>query len=119
MATVYAVAFRGDRFLMVFNGKRAGWEMPGGSIGEGETAEAAARREFVEEAGYGIDILEMRDLGHCLVCACLLLGKVNDNPEFISELFAEIPERIAFERSEYDLVVPWARSVVRSFEGRG
>ena len=104
---------------MVFNGKRNGWEMPGGSIIEGESAEDAARREFVEEAGYDIDVLEMRDLGHCLVCACLLLDRVNDTPEFRSELFSEIPEELAFERSEYDLVVPWARSVVRSFEGRG
>ncbi|MDR2699174.1 MAG: NUDIX domain-containing protein [Candidatus Methanoplasma sp.] len=118
MATVYAVAFMDDRFLMVFNEKRAGWEMPGGSIGDGESAEDAARREFAEEAGYGIDILEIRDLGHCRVCACLLLDRVNGSPEFRSELFREVPERIAFERSEYDAVVPWARSVVCSFEDR-
>ncbi|MDR0508991.1 MAG: NUDIX domain-containing protein [Candidatus Methanoplasma sp.] len=114
MATVYAVAFSGDRFLMVFNEKRAGWEMPGGRIEEGESAEDAAKREFLEEAGYEIKIVKTMDIGHCLVCACLLLGKVNDSPEMSSELFAEIPADTAFERSEYEYVVPQARSAVRS-----
>jgi len=118
MATVYAVAFSGDRFLMVFNEKRDGWEMPGGSIENGESAEEAAKREFLEEAGYGINILEMRDLGHCRVCACLLLDKLNDTPEMSSQLFSEIPEKIAFERSEYEIVVPWAHSAVLSHRDR-
>jgi len=118
LATVYAVAFSGDSFLMVFNEKRGGWEMPGGSIQEGESAEDAAKREFLEEAGYGIDILDTMDIGHCLVCACLLLGRLNDSPEMASELFTDIPAKIAFERSEYELVVPWARSAVRSKLGR-
>ncbi|MDR0309855.1 MAG: NUDIX domain-containing protein [Candidatus Methanoplasma sp.] len=112
MATVYAVAFSGDRFLMAFNERRRGWEMPGGSIDEGESAEEAAKREFLEEAGYGIDIVEMTDLGHCRVCACILLCKMNDSPEMVSELFLEIPENIAFDRSEYETVIPWARSAV-------
>jgi len=112
MATVYAVAFSGDSFLMVFNKKRGGWEMPGGSIQEGESAEEAAKREFLEEAGYGIDILDTTDLGHCRVCACLLLGRQNDSPEMVSELFTEIPANTAFEKSEYESVVPWARFVI-------
>ncbi|MCL1810942.1 MAG: NUDIX hydrolase [Methanomassiliicoccaceae archaeon] len=118
MATVYAVAFSGGRFLMVFNEKRGGWEMPGGGIQEGESAEDAAKREFFEEAGYGIDILDTLDIGHCMVCACILLDKLNDSPEMRSDMFSEVPERIAFERSEYDLVLPWARSAVGSYEKR-
>ena len=113
MATVYGIAFKGGRFLMVFNEKRAGWEMPGGSIEDGETAADAVRREFLEEAGYDVDILEITDAGNCLVCACVLLGKLNDSPEMASELFLEIPEKTAFDRSEYEITVPWARSVVR------
>jgi len=119
MATVYAVAFSGDRFLMVFNEKRAGWEMPGGRIEDGESAEDAAKREFFEEAGYDIEILNTKDIGHCLVCSCLLLSKVNDSPEMSSELFREIPADTAFERSEYEYVVPLARSVIRSRAGCG
>jgi len=99
---------------MVFNKKRGGWEMPGGSIEDGESVKDAAKREFLEEAGYDIDILEITDLGHCSVCACLLLEKLNDSPEMSSELFSEIPTDISFERSEYEFVVPWAHSAVYS-----
>ena len=106
------MAFSGDDFLMVFNKKRGGWEMPGGSIEEGESPEEAAKREFLEEAGYGIRIIGMRDLGHCRVCACLLLDKLSDTREMDSKLFSEVPPNTAFEKTEYDIVVPWARSVV-------
>ncbi|MCL2148545.1 MAG: NUDIX domain-containing protein [Methanomassiliicoccaceae archaeon] len=113
MATVYAVAFDGGRFLMVFNEARGGWEMPGGRIEDGEAPEEAAKREFLEEAGYRVEVLATKDIGHCLVCACLLLDRVRETPEMRSELFSEVPERIAFDRSEYEDVVPWARSVAR------
>ena len=36
--TAYTVAFGPEGFLMVFNPKRNGWEMPGGHIREGESA---------------------------------------------------------------------------------
>ena len=48
--TAYAVAFDGDRFLMVWHRRRKGWEMPGGHVEEGETSAQAAAREFLEEA---------------------------------------------------------------------
>ncbi|MDR0887561.1 MAG: hypothetical protein LBM39_00035 [Candidatus Methanoplasma sp.] len=59
-----------------------------------------------------MEIVEMRDLGSCDVCAGKLLGKVNDTFEMTSELFSEIPEDLAFERSEYEEVIPWARSAI-------
>jgi 8-oxo-dGTP diphosphatase len=103
---------------MVFNKKRAGWEMPGGHIEAGESAEEAAKREFIEESGYKVDIIGTKDIGHCSVCACLLLEKINDSPEMESELFNEIPSDLAFERAEYELVVPWAYSVVFEHQTR-
>jgi 8-oxo-dGTP diphosphatase len=103
---------------MVLNERRGGWELPGGSIKEGESVKEAAEREFLEESGYAIEILGMMDLSGCSVCACLLLERRNDSPEMVSELFLEVPERIAFDRSEYEIVVPWARSVVISHVGR-
>ena len=50
MSTVYGVGFSSDRFLMVFNPKREGWEMPGGHVEENESDEEAVRRELQEHA---------------------------------------------------------------------
>lgn len=46
------VARRGSRTLIVYNRWRECWELPGGMIEPGESAEAAARREFLEETGH-------------------------------------------------------------------
>ena len=112
MRTAYAVAFSGDRFLMVWHSRRGGWEMPGGHVEEGETSEQACVREFMEEAGYEIEVLETRDIGYCDVCAAVLGEKVGGDCEMESRLFSEIPEPLSFDREEYEDTVPWARSVV-------
>ena len=78
MRTAYAIAFKDDRFLMVWHKGRNGWEMPGGHVEEGETSEQAAAREFLEEAGYEIEIVATRDIGYCDVCAAILGEKVKD-----------------------------------------
>ena len=114
MRTAYAVAFHGDRFLMVWHPRRNGWEMPGGHVEEGETSAEAAAREFVEESGYGIEVVETRDIGYCDVCAARIVGKVSDDPEMRSELFSELPDQLSFDREEYEDTVPWARSVLKS-----
>lgn len=110
MRTSYAIAFSGDRFLMVWHSRRNGWEMPGGHVEEGETSEQAAKREFLEEAGYEIEVVAVRDIGYCDVCAARLGRKVREDCEMRSELFSELPEQLSFEREEYEDTVPWARS---------
>jgi 8-oxo-dGTP diphosphatase len=57
-----AVVFNGDRVLLVQRGKppRLGqWSLPGGAQHLGERAEAAARRELLEEAGIEVGPLEL------------------------------------------------------------
>ncbi len=112
MRTAYAIAFSGNRFLMVWHNKRNGWEMPGGHVEDGESSEEAAKREFLEEAGYEIEIVKTRDIGYCDVCAAILGKKVRDNCEMRSELFTELPEQLSFEREEYEDTVPWAKSAI-------
>ena len=56
MRTCYAIAFEGDRFLMVWHKGRRGWEMPGGHIEDGETPEEALRREIWEELETRIEV---------------------------------------------------------------
>lgn len=115
--TAYAVAFDGDRFLMVWHPKRKGWEMPGGHVEAGETSEEAAAREFMEEAGYRIEIVACRDIGYCDVCAAVLGEKAGEHPEMESRLFSELPDTLSFDRAEYEDTVPWARSAVASKKG--
>lgn len=114
MRTAYAVAFSGGRFLMVYNERRGGWEMPGGHVEEGETSAQAAAREFEEESGYRIEVLEVRDIGSCDVCAAVVAGKTGGPCEMRSEFFTELPSPLSFGREEYEDTVPWARSVVES-----
>ena len=115
MRTAYAIAFKDDRFLMVWHNRRNGWEMPGGHVEEGETSEQAAAREFMEEAGYEIEIVATRDIGYCDVCAARLGRKVKEDCEMRSELFDALPEQLSFGRDEYEDTVPWARSQLWAF----
>lgn len=110
--TVYTVAFRGDKFLMVWNPKRKGWEMPGGHIKKGETVEEGASREFLEEAGFEVRIVKVRDLGHCFVCSAELGSAISSEHEMNENLFSELPKDLSFDRSEYEDTVPWARATL-------
>jgi len=112
MGTVYSVAFSGNEFLMVYNPKRKGWEMPGGHMEVGESVEYAAKREFREESGYDIKIMAIKELDDCIVCACLLNGRVSDNAEMECRMFRDLPAELAFGKKEYESVIPWARSVL-------
>ena len=110
--SVYTVAFRDGRFLMVYNRKRKGWEMPGGHIRVGESTEEAAVREFEEESGYTVDIVKIRDLGHCYVCAARLEEKITRDAEMETRMFDTLPDELAFERAEYEDTVPWSESEI-------
>ncbi|MDR0522882.1 MAG: NUDIX domain-containing protein [Candidatus Methanoplasma sp.] len=109
MKTAYTVAFRGDMFLMVLNPRR-GWEMPGGKIEPGESAEDAARRELMEEAGCGARLVGSASEGECAVFAGILEGEPGGG-EMEARLFRDLPDGLAFDRSEYERTVPWARSL--------
>ena len=112
MRTAYAVAFDGDRFLMVWHKGRNGWEMPGGHVEPGETSEDAVKREFVEESGYSIKVVAVRDIGYCDVCAAVIGEKVTEDCEMESRFFEILPDQLSFDREEYEDTVPWARSMV-------
>ena len=107
--TAYCVALKEGRFLMVYNPKREGWEMPGGRIESGETVEEAAKRECLEESGYDVRIVARRNIGYCDVCACILGEKVSDC-EMESRLFDTLPDKLSFDTDEYEDVIEWARS---------
>ena len=110
--SIYTIAFDGDRFLMIWNPKRNGWEMPGGHIKKGETRIDGAMREFREESGYSVEIVAVRDLGHCRVCAARLGKDLEIEHEMEVRLFDRLPDRLAFDRAEYEDTVPWAAKLL-------
>lgn len=108
--TAYCVAMKDGRFLMVYNPKRKGWEMPGGKIESGETVEDAAKRECLEESGYDVEIVGRKNIGYCDVCTCILKEKKGEC-EMESQLFEDLPEELSFSTGEYEDVIAWARGL--------
>ena len=86
--------------------------MPGGHVKTGETRIEGAKREFEEESGWTVDIKEVRDLGHCRVCAGILGDRISADHEMTARLFAELPDELSFPRDEYMDTVPWAKGVI-------
>ncbi len=113
MRTAYCIAFRGDRFLMVYNPRREGWEMPGGKVEEGESYIEAARREFREESGMEVVIVSGKDTDEGMVFCGEVTG-IAGRGEMEIGFFDELPERLAFPICEYAPLIAWAREVLQS-----
>ena len=112
-STAYVVAFSPDgRFLMVYNPKRKGWEMPGGHVRTGESEADAAVRECLEESGYSVTVYAEMDLGYCKAFAGIVTGPSGNGAEMESRFFDEIPAELAFSREEYETVIPWAEKAL-------
>jgi len=111
MRTVYCIGLRGDCFLMVYNTKRGGWEMPGGKVEEGENDLEAAKREFLEESGRDILILDKMETENGAIF-CGKVGKKNITGEMKSRFFDSLPKQLAFPSCEYTPLIAWARDVL-------
>lgn len=59
------MARSGGRVLVVFNRWRGEWELPGGTIEPGESAEEAASRELQEESGHAAGRLVRAGTARC------------------------------------------------------
>lgn len=117
LPNVYAIGFKGDRFLMVYNPKRGGWEMPGGKLEEFETPVEGIVREYREECGFDLEVLDCRPMGAVVVFAGVL-GEERQEAEMGWELMDELPDNLAFPECEYREQIAWARQTVRSKLGR-
>ena len=111
MSTVYCVGMRGKDFLMIFNPRRGGWEMPGGRVEDGESVRQAAIREFAEESGLELDVLACRPIFDSNVCLGNV-GKEIAEGEMEYRFFSALPSPLAFPREEYVKVLEWAYSLM-------
>lgn len=58
---IYGVCFYTDKMVIVFNGKKKTWGLPGGKLEEGESIEQALKREVLEESN--MQLLRWRPIG--------------------------------------------------------
>ncbi len=108
MKFVYGIAFQGKDFLMVFNPKRHGWEMPGGAVEDGESDEEAMVREFREEVDLDFIPLASQVMGEGRIFAGKL-GGGKGKGEMRWSLFEELPDNLSFPEVEYQELVDWGR----------
>lgn len=119
MRFVYAVGFVGDRFVMVRHTER-GWEMPGGRIAPGESAEEAVRRELLEETGLDFLPIASRELDDGCVFFGVAEGEARLPADEIAEigLFDKLPDNLSFPAAEYDEMISEARLVLKNYINR-
>jgi len=96
---------------MVYNPKRSGWEMPGGKLEEMETPLEGVMREYMEECGFELQVLDCRPMGAVVVFAGVL-GEERGEGEMGWDLFDELPDNLAFPECEYREQISWAREAV-------
>ncbi len=108
MKWVYSIAFVGDKFVMVYNPKREGWEMPGGKVEVGESAEQAAIREVKEECGCNFaPFAQMKHRDGTVFAGDLECPLAK--PEMEWGLFTDLPPQLAFADEEYQKLLSWAK----------
>jgi 8-oxo-dGTP diphosphatase len=64
--------------LLLINGPRRGWEMPGGQVEEGESLKEAAIRETREESGIEVEVIKFCGIFQNVnqsICNTLFLAK--------------------------------------------
>jgi 8-oxo-dGTP diphosphatase len=114
MNWVYCICYVGDRFVMVYNPTRNGWEMPGGRIEANEVAEHAAMREVREECGCDMSpvafVVRRDGVVFCGELICPPSPK--DKAEMQWDLFSELPSPLAFGEEEYSEVLGWSRAKI-------
>ena len=118
LPNVYGIAFKGDRYLMVYNPKRKGWEMPGGKLEEFETPLEGIEREFWRSAVSSLNVLDCRPMGPEVVFAGMLGRGEGRGGDGMGAHGIELPDNLAFPECEYREQIAWAREAVLTKLGK-
>jgi 8-oxo-dGTP pyrophosphatase MutT (NUDIX family) len=92
--------------------------MPGGKLEECETPLDGIKREYIEECGFELDVMDCQPMGVVVVFTGVL-GKEVGGGEMDWELMNELPQNLAFPECEYREQIAWAREAVRNKLGKG
>jgi 8-oxo-dGTP diphosphatase len=117
MSWVYSIAVLQDQYVMVYNPKRHGWEMPGGRIEPGETSMQAVIREFKEECGCGFLPFASKEHREGTVFAGILQSPCAP-AEMKWATFSELPGDISFPDEDYAALIEWARKRFAEYESK-
>ena len=94
------VARWGDRYLFVFDRQRRQWEIPGGTIEEGETPRECAAREFKEETNQEAESLHF--------CGLAKTAASDGLTEYTALFSAVLDELLPFQRNdEIERIALW------------
>lgn len=104
--SVIAARYQGQ-WVFVRHKKRDTWEIPGGHLDPGETAEAAARRELWEETGatdftlasicsYSVTSGEEETFGMLYQAEVHALGPLPDTEIAEVRLFSSLPDKLTY-----------------------
>lgn len=96
-----------DKWLFVKHRKRETWEIPGGKIEKGESAESAARRELWEETGakefsltpiciYSVLRENDESFGQLFISNISILGELPKSEIGTVAPFSELPENLTY-----------------------
>ncbi|MDF2963592.1 MAG: ADP-ribose pyrophosphatase [Paenibacillus sp.] len=78
IVTAAAVVLNQENKILLINGPKRGWEIPGGRVEEGESLSSAVIRETKEETGIEIEIINFCGIFQNVkgsVCSTLFLGR--------------------------------------------
>lgn len=119
MRFVYAIAFSGNKFIMIKNRKR-GWEMPGGRVKDGEDIDEAIKREFLEETGMTFESVSRLVKGDGTIYFGIAEGNSSYSSEETSEvgLFDELPADLSFPKEEYEPLLKNALEMLKKYINR-
>ncbi|MDF2651720.1 MAG: ADP-ribose pyrophosphatase [Paenibacillus sp.] len=76
--TAATVVLNHENKILLINGPKRGWEIPGGRVEEGESLFSAAIRETKEETGIDIEIIKFCGIFQNVkgsICSTLFLGR--------------------------------------------